>query len=78
MATVTCNFCDLDFQTRIKHQNHVTKVHQNETLKFKCDVCEKHLESLKELDHHQYSIHKITKYVCDICNKCFGWKKNMM
>ena len=75
-GSVKCYKCCLKFETKDQLNNHIEKIHFQES--FKCDCCEKSFAKKENLLRHQ-SDHKSSDFMrcdfkCDKCDSVFRWK----
>ena len=76
----TCEFCGKHFVTQRRCNGHVTKTHTQKRLeKVKCDICNKTLCNLRQLQNHKVFVHNNTEnvWICDICPMGAGKPKSI-
>lgn len=70
-----CNYCGKTFSF-LTHKNRHEKVHTAEKL-HKCDYCQKSFRKpWDKLNHERIHTKVKETYICEFCNKAFGYLKN--
>lgn len=73
---ITCNVCNLVFETHDRYVEHRMYYYNNHT--FKCSICAQNFQGMYMYHHHNKLIHcpedkrKSYNYICDICNEGFN------
>lgn len=82
MNTIICEYCNKNFKTKSSLNNHKNKakyciLKRKDQDKLKCNLCEKKLSSIKNLEIHKEKCDGKKKFKCEFCNKILSAKRNL-
>lgn len=65
-----CSQCDINFDSNNSFLKHCKLEHQDQSIIYKCGVCEKEMRTFRNLREHVEAVHeKRLQYWCDFCGK---------
>lgn len=76
---VKCSDCDMVFKRRAAYITHKRRIHNPETLKFRCEICSKGFLTKRDYDRHKMNVHiKSRPFKCSVydCNADFNDDSN--
>ena len=82
MNTIICEYCNKNFKTKSSLNNHKNKakyciLKRKDEDKLKCNLCEKKLSSIKNLEIHREKCDGKKKFKCEFCSKILSAKRNL-
>ena len=77
-AVKSCPICGISLYNSQALRNHISRIHEEKEMKFKCDVCEKSYFSKSELKQHSAVHCKDKNFTCEECGKNFAAKHHLV
>lgn len=72
-----CDHCEDVFVTEKELRWHMGRMHEENSKKIMCSVCDSFFFSISELNSHMHIHTGETPYKCNICKMAFAWSSNL-
>lgn len=77
-AAKSCPICGINLYNSQALRNHISRIHEEKEMKFKCELCDKSYFSKSELKQHGAVHCKDKNFTCGECGKNFAAKHHLV